>query len=178
MIGSNDSMQLPAPPGKRPDSPWRNPWVLGWIGLILVVLAVNLTFVYLAFSTNPGLVSDNYYDRGQHYERTLVSRLANDPGWTLHADLPDEIRPGESATIRVVLVDKVGQPVTPDQVSFFAYRPSDKTRDFSAPMVEEGPGRYAAAVVFPLFGAWDGLIAVRQGEDEYTTGQRIDVDRP
>ncbi len=49
--------------------------------------------------------------------------------------------------------------------------PSDKTQDFSAPMLEEGQGRYSVQVAFPRFGVWDGLIAVRQGEDEFTTGQ-------
>ena len=160
------------------NSPWRSPWVLGWIGLVLVVLAVNVTFVYLAISTNPGLVTEDFYDRGQHYEQTLVSRLARDPGWTMRADIPDDLMPGVPATIRVTLVDRAGQPVRPDQVTFFAYRPSDKGRDFSVPMVEEGPGRYAARVSFPLFGAWDGLIAVRQGADEVTSGERIIVTRP
>ena len=101
----------------RSNSPWRNPWVLGWIGLIVVVLGVNLTMVYLAVSTNPGLVSEDFYNRGQHYEQTLVSRLAKDPGWTMRTDFPDDLRPGEPATIRVVLVDKVGQPVTPDDLA-------------------------------------------------------------
>lgn len=171
-------MQLSAPTGKGSNSPWHNPWIRAWIGLILVVLAVNLTFVYLAISTNPGLVSDDFYDRGQHYEQTLATRLAKDPGWTTALDIPDDLRPGEPATIRVILVDKAGQPVTPDGVTFYAYRPSDKRRDFTVPMVEEGKGRYAARVTFPLFGAWDGLIAVRQGEDEFTTGKRITVIRP
>ncbi len=82
------TMHATAQPTSRSNSPWRSPWVLGWIGLIVVVLAVNLTMVFLAFSTNPGLVIDDYYDRGQHYEKTLVSHLAKDPGWTLRADFP------------------------------------------------------------------------------------------
>jgi hypothetical protein len=45
-------------------------------------------------------------------------------------------------------------------------------------MVEEGKGRYRAQVSFPLIGFWDGLIAVQQGEDEFTTGDRIVVARP
>ena len=171
-------MQLSAPTAERSNSPWRSPWVRSWIGLILVVLGVNLTFVYFAVSTNPGLVNEDYYERGQHYEKTLISRLAKDPGWTLRADIPDGLKAGEGATILVTLVDKVGQPVTPDQVTFYAYRPSDKARDFSAPMVAVGPGQYSARVVFPLFGAWDGLVAVRRGEDESTTGERIEVARP
>lgn len=159
-------------------SPWRNPWVLAWIGLVATVLVVNATFIYLAVASNPGLVAEDYYDRGQHYEKTLASRLAKDPGWTQRIDIPDELKATRAATILVTLVDKAGQPVTPDQVTFFAYRSSDKARDFSVPMMAEGPGRYSARVVFPLFGAWDALIAVRQGEDEVTTGERLDVARP
>ena len=30
-----------------------------------------------------------------------------------------------------------------------------------------GPGRYSAEVSFPLLGAWDILISVKNGEDEY-----------
>jgi nitrogen fixation protein FixH len=134
--------------------------------------------VYLAMRTNPGLVNDDYYERGQHYEQTLVSRLAKDPGWTMRVDIPSELKPGEETAIRVVLVDKAGQPVTPDSVTFYAYRPSDKTRDFSHPMTEEGKGRYATRASFPLVGHWDALIAVRQGEDEFTSGSRIVVPKP
>jgi nitrogen fixation protein FixH len=159
-------------------SAWRSPWVIGWIGMVVVVLGVNLTMVVLAVTTNPGLVNDDFYERGQDYERTLMSRLARDPGWTLSADLPPDIKASEPTTLRVVLVDKAGQPVSPDGVTFFAYRPSDKSMDFSAPMVEEAKGRYAARVTFPLFGVWDTLVAVEQGGDEYTTGARVSVARP
>ncbi|WP_295451767.1 FixH family protein [uncultured Thiodictyon sp.] len=160
------------------DSPWRNPWVLAWIGLVATVLVVNATFIYFAIATNPGLVADDYYDRGQHYEKTLASRLAKDPGWTQRIDIPDDLKASVPATILVTLVDKAGVPVTPDQVTFFAYRSSDKARDFAVPMTADSPGRYSARVTFPLFGAWDALIAVRHGEDEVTTGERIDVARP
>jgi nitrogen fixation protein FixH len=159
-------------------SAWRSPWVIGWVGLVVVVLGVNLTMVVLAVATNPGLVNDNYYERGQHYERTMMSRLARDPGWTLTADFPDDIRLNEPTTLRVFLVDKAGQPVSPEGVTFHAYRPSDKSMDFSAPMLEEGKGRYAARLSFPLYGVWDTLVAVRQGEDEYMTGARVSVARP
>jgi nitrogen fixation protein FixH len=160
------------------NSAWRSPWVIGWIGMVATVLTVNIVFVSLAFFTNPGLGDDDYYERGQDYEKHLVSRLAKDPGWTMHADIPKDLRANESAVIRFVLVDKVGQPATPDQVTLFVYRPSDKSRDFNAPMVEEGPGRYAARVGFPLFGHWDWLVAVRQGQDEYSTGGRVVVAKP
>ncbi len=171
-------MQVSVKQDDKSGSAWRSPWVIGWIGLVVAVLCVNLTMVYFAVSTNPGLVNEDYYERGQDYEKHLASRLAKDPGWTMRADVPPDLRPDEPAMVRIVVVDKTGQPVAPDRVTFYAYRPSDKTRDFTAPMTEEGTGRYAARVSFPLFGHWDWLIAVRQGEEEYTLGDRLVVVKP
>ncbi len=153
----------------------RNPWVLGWIGLVVTVLAVNLIMVYLAIATNPGLVNPDYYERGQDYERTLISRRARDPNWTMQADVPRPLRVGEPQSIRFFLVDKSGQPVDPDAVTFFAYRPSDAARDFSSSMWREGTGRYVVEATFPLVGVWDLLIAARTGEDEYSVGERVSV---
>jgi len=157
---------------------WKSPWVIGWIALVLAVLGVNLTMVYLAIATNPGLVNEDFYERGQHYEQTLVSKMARNPGWELHQDVPDEIVAGKATIIRFFLVDKAGQPVIPDGVSFHAYRPSDSAQDFTLPMVEEGRGRYRVDVAFPLVGIWDTLVSVRQGEDEHNLGRRVRVRRP
>jgi nitrogen fixation protein FixH len=157
---------------------WKSPWVIAWVALVLAVLGVNGTMVYLAVATNPGLVVEDYYDRGQHYERTLVSKLARDPGWEMYADVPHEIRAGETTVIRFFLTDEAGQPVAADGVEFFAYRPSDAERDFNLPMIEEGKGRYRVEVAFPLVGIWDSLMAVAHGEDEYHLGRRISVLRP
>ena len=59
---------------------WRSPWIIAWFVLVGVFLAVNGVMIYLAVTTNPGLVVEDYYDRGQHYERHLVSEMARDPG--------------------------------------------------------------------------------------------------
>jgi len=165
-------------PVTAPTPAWRSPWVIGWVALVVLVLGVNLTMVYLAIVTNPGLVNEDFYDRGQHYERTMASKLANDPGWTMRLDLPESIRVNEPSRIRVLLTDKAGEPVSPDRVSFFAYRPSDKGQDFSAVMEEEAPGRYGLQLSFPLVGFWDGLVAVTQGGEEFTLGERISVAGP
>ena len=162
----------------KPLPAWKSPWVIAWIALVVIVLAVNGVMIYLAIATNPGLVVDDFYERGQNYERTMLSKDARNPGWTLRADIPQDIDAGVSIPIRFFLVDKAGQPVTPDSVELFVYRPSDSTRDFSLVMKEEGPGRYMADVSFPLIGVWDTLVAARQGEDEYHVGQRINVRRP
>lgn len=156
-------------------SAFRSPWVLGWIGLLVTVLAINGIMVYLAFATNPGLVNADYYERGHDYERTLMSRRAREPDWTVESDIPSPLQVDRPERIRVFLVDKAGQPVDPDGVTFYAYRPSDASRDFSVPMTREDKGRYVAETRFPLLGVWDTLIAVKSGEDEYNVGKRVNV---
>jgi nitrogen fixation protein FixH len=163
---------------RRPTPAWKSPWVIAWVGLVVAVLGVNLTMVYLAIATNPGLVVEDYYDRGQHYEKNILSKQASDPGWQMYADVPQEIKAAETTTIRFFVTDQAGQPVRVEGVDFFAYRPSDAERDFSLPMAEEGEGRYKVELVFPLVGIWDSLFAVRHGEDEFTLGRRISVLRP
>lgn len=164
--------------GRRPTPALRSPWVLGWIALVVAVVAVNGTMVYLAISTSPGLVKADYYERGRDYERTIVSRRERDPGWLMRADIPRPLTAGVEVPIRLVLVDQAGQPVDVEGATFYAYRPSDVSRDFSAPMVREGEGRYLVKTSFPLVGVWDTLIAVTQGGDEFSIGERVSVARP
>jgi nitrogen fixation protein FixH len=171
-------MQQTAVDQHKPLAAWKSPWVIAWIALVIAVLGVNGVMVYLAVTTNPGLVVEDYYERGRTYERTMLSKGANDPGWVLRADIPEHIQAGERIAIRFFLVDKAGQPVTPQSVALFVYRPSDAAQDFNVAMTEEGPGRYLAHVSFPLVGVWDTLVAARNGEDEYHVGQRINVRRP
>lgn len=171
-------MQATIQTPSKPTSALRSPWVWAWFGLLVTVLAVNVLFVYLAIMTNPGLVTTNYYERGQDYEQTMISRLARDPGWLMRADVPQSLTAGVEESIRLVLVDRAGQPVEVDEATFYAYRPSDLSRDFSLPMTREATGRYVVETSFPLIGAWDILMAVTTGEDEYSVGERVNVARP
>ena len=162
----------------QPTPAWKSPWVIGWIALVSVVLIVNLTLVILGISTNPGLVIETFYDRGQNHEKTWASKQARDPGWVMQADIPQDLVVGEPKALRFVLVDKAGRPAAVEEAHFYACRPSDSQRDFDLPMIEEGPGRFRVDVSFPLMGAWDTLIAVRHGGEEFTHGRRIQVPAP
>lgn len=167
-----------SPPTKPRQSGWNNRWVIGWIALIVVVLGVNITMVVLAIATNPGLVRADYYEGGRAVERSIQSRLAEGPEWTVRIDTPDDIRAEAPAKVGFAAVDKVGQPVHPDAVTYYVYRPSDAQRDFSLPMAAAGPGLFEVDVTFPLPGIWDTLVSVRHGDSEETFPQRISVARP
>lgn len=175
MTASSGQSPQGAAKRQRASSAWRSPWFIGWIGLVVVVLAVNATMIVLAFVTNPGLVVDDYYERGRNVERTLTTRRAEAPGWTMSLDTPADVAKSQSTVVRFFVVDSAGQPVRPDQVTYYAYRPSDPSADFSVPMVEEAPGRYAAEVSFSMSGLWDTLVAARTDGQEVVYDQRIGV---
>jgi len=171
-------MQQPTGSQIQPPPAWRSPWFIGWVALVATFLAVNGVMVYLAITTNPGLVVEDYYDRGQHYEHSLASKLVQDPGWSMRMDVPDGIKAGEARVLRFSVSDRDGQAVAVEGVTFYAYRPSNAGSDFSLPMVEEAPGRFVAEVSFPMVGVWDMLCAARLGPDEHSVGRRIIVAKP
>jgi nitrogen fixation protein FixH len=49
--------------GKRKDwsQPLKNPFVIGWLVMLVLVLSVNLFMVNMAIVTNPGLVKNDLY---------------------------------------------------------------------------------------------------------------------
>lgn len=154
-------------------SPWTNPWVLGWIGLLVVFLIANFIMIYLAVTHNPGLVVDDYYERGQNFEQNMLKRQARDPGWEITLASPEAVGVNEATEFGVRILDREGNAVSPESVTFHAYRPSDARQDFSVPMKEDIPGVYQASVSFPLLGVWDILISARNGEDEYHLSHRV-----
>nr|VFK04230.1 MAG: Nitrogen fixation protein FixH [Candidatus Kentron sp. H]VFK04282.1 MAG: Nitrogen fixation protein FixH [Candidatus Kentron sp. H]VFK07107.1 MAG: Nitrogen fixation protein FixH [Candidatus Kentron sp. H] len=180
----NSSANSPTP---RPV--WHHPWVIGWIAIIAVILSVNATMIYFAIDSNPGLVMEDYYDRGQDYEKTVLTRQALGRALSLQVDVPPEIKLGEPVTFRFTGTDKAGQPIPIDAVTLHAYRPSDCVHDFSVLMTrvsatpegrvadatEGGAVQYVSQVMFPLKGVWDIVIAVEQGGNEHNVPRRIAV---
>ncbi|MCU7851347.1 MAG: FixH family protein [Candidatus Thiodiazotropha sp. (ex Monitilora ramsayi)] len=156
-------------------SAWRSPWVIGWILMVVIFFTMNMIMIYLAQSGNPGLVVDDFYDRGQEYENNMLKRQARNPGWQMKIDLPKKFGVDEPVICRFSVLDKAGNAIDPDSVTFYAYRPSDARQDFSVPMQKVGAGLYEAEVSFPLLGVWDTLVSVTNGEDEYNTPKRVSV---
>ncbi len=155
---------------------FRNPWVVGWIVLLVVVLAVNIGMIVTAFKTSPGLVKDDYYEQGRDYERTVLQLMEARQrlGWNVNMD-PGVTVSGQLAQLNVTVADREGAPVTGLGGALQLYRPSDRDQDLSVPVAEVEPGLYRASYTLPLKGVWDLLLTLRLGEDEYAIEQRISV---
>lgn len=156
-------------------SPWRSPVVLTWGALLLAFFIANGIFIYLALTNNPGLVVEDYYERGQDYEKNMLKRLAADPGWQMRIEPPAELIERQPLAIRFYLSDSQGQLLVPDRVELFAYRPVDADDDFDLPMAELSSGVYQAQINFPLPGSWDLLAVVTKDGAEYSEALRVHV---
>ncbi len=156
---------------------FRNPWVLAWIGGILLVLGVNIAFIVTAIMTNPGLVEKDYYEHGKDQEENFIKQreARNRLGWQMKLDAVHKPILGQPARYTFNVVDTRGVPVAGDKAVIQAYRPSDVHADFSTEMQEIAPGVYSAELVFPLKGIWDLNAVLTKGEDSLKITQRISV---
>ncbi|VAW62131.1 hypothetical protein MNBD_GAMMA10-820 [hydrothermal vent metagenome] len=155
----------------------KNPWVLGWIVLVIIVFSVNIGFISLAFITSPGLVDQNYYANAQDYEENLVKyRTAQSAlGWTYQVHFPLQPVIHKKARYQLTVVDKIGQPLTGARISMSAYRPSDAAADFEQHFSEVGAGIYEAYISFPLKGRWEMTLSIehQQRHFKFTRDARI-----
>ncbi|MBI3187807.1 MAG: FixH family protein [Gammaproteobacteria bacterium] len=156
---------------------WRNPWVIGWVTLVAVVLLVNIVMISLAITTNPGLVSEDYYERGRNYEKTVTTKIAarHALAWSISADFPTSPVMNNNEKYRFTVVDKQGVPVSNGQVTASIYRPSDVNADFKVEMSEIVPGVYSGDINFPLKGRWEITVALKRGDDVYDFTRRVNV---
>lgn len=156
---------------------WRNPWVIGWIALVVVVLGVNIVMISLAFITNPGLVTEDYYEQGRDHEQNVNKRIAARAAlaWSFSADFPIDPVMNRNERYRFTAVDRNGMPLTNGQAALKAYRPSDADADFLVTMSETVPGVYEADVRYPLKGYWEITVSLKHGEDESDFTRRANV---
>lgn len=155
----------------------RNPWVIGWFGIVAVFLGVNAVFIVFAVTSNPGLVVEDYYEQGRQYEKNAIKRLAahNNLRWESKLETPEVITLNKPDTYRFSAVDARGLPIRDANVQVVAYRPSDADADFTTTLQPVAPGMYQGSLSFPLPGVWDLTIKIQRGEDRLELVKRLSV---
>jgi nitrogen fixation protein FixH len=155
----------------------RNPWVLGMLVFLFVFLAANAVFIYLAFSSPPNLVVENFYEKGEAYAETQ-ERIEKQKalGWSGMLMVPTNSRVNQTQTYEALITGKNSAGLLLDSVTLFAYRPSDASADFSAEMQKSGHGSYIADVSFSLPGTWDVIVEAKQGDNEFVITRRLRIE--
>lgn len=155
----------------------RNPWVLGWLALLITVVGVNIAFIVTAFVTSPGLVDENYYEKGRDHEKNFQQKMEarSRLGWNITLQTPAKILLGVPTAYSVNVVDRLGNPLKDATVTLQAYRPSDASADFTTELEFVANGVFQSKLALPLKGIWDISITVSQGEEKLSAERRVIV---
>lgn len=159
---------------------FRNPWVLGMLGIVVVFLSVNAVMISLAYAFKPELIDKDFYRKGRDIEQTIETRRAawEALGWDARFALPEAAAAGRTETWRFLILDRSGEPVTGARIHLLAQRPVGGVEDFGVPMTEALPGEYVAHVAMPLAGHWDLVAEIVHDGHTYSKAQRVIVGDP
>ncbi|MBI5891169.1 MAG: FixH family protein [Nitrosomonadales bacterium] len=147
----------------------RNPWVLGMMALIAVVLSVNATFIWFATKeTRSTLVERDYKTKDRKSNEEVLSELRTQQAlsWQTEIKKPAAIVMGTPTSYEIGIKDRDGAPVS-GALEVVAYRASDASKDFATSFREVAPGRYQGYINFPLKGYWELHIRVQRGEEKF-----------
>jgi len=158
---------------------WKNPFVVAWFVILTIVLAVNFFMVSMAIVTNPGLVVDDFYEKGKNMDAILAERKRMEQmGWQLKIDLP-VLSEGKKQTVTLKVLDKDDQAFAVDTAVLYYYRPSSRTLDGEQPLTATGAtGEYQAEFGLDVKGKWDIVMEVTKGDLRYNVGRSIMVRDP
>ena len=147
----------------------RNPWLLGMLALIVVVVTVNATFIWFATKENrSALVERDYKTKDRKSSEVLLSELRQQQAlsWQTEIKKPQSIVVGTPTTYEISIKDRDGNPVS-GNLEVEAYRASDASKDFTTAFKEVAPGLYQGYINFPLKGYWELHIRVQRGDERF-----------
>ena len=152
----------------------RNPWFLGMLVAIIVVLGVNGAFIWFAMHNRSSLVDREYSTRDRKSDAAVLGDLQSHKAlaWKITIKQPRDITMNSPAAFEISVADRGGEPVS-GALEVGAYRPSDAGKDFATAFKEVSPGNYQGYISFPLKGYWELRIRIKRGGDvfEANTGR-------
>lgn len=155
---------------------WKNPFVLMWFGILVVVVTVNFFMVSMAIVTAPGLTIPDYYEKGKDMGKIIALREhMKELGWQMDIDLP-LVTQNKDQSVKVTVRDKSGRAMNVDTAVLYYYRPSDKNYDGELKLTHgTDTGVYTGTLNLPLKGKYDLVMEVTKGKEVFNLGRSIMV---
>lgn len=142
-----------------------NGWMVlaGLVAFFGLVAAANAVMIWMALSTNTGVVVSSSYKAGNGFQADLDAAHAQAArNWQVEADLA---RAGEGAAIDILVRDAAGAPVSGLAVTARLESPMSESSDRLATLAEGETGRYRGAVDALAAGNWLLVIDALKGEE-------------
>jgi nitrogen fixation protein FixH len=131
------------------------------------IIILDSIFIYLAVSTQTGLVTDQAYERGLDFNKTL-SIAENQPNISQTFLYQD-------GKLIWEIAEKSGKPIDNAIVSANVIRPVIEGYDFYIEFKHVKNGLYQASPDFPLKGLWRLKLQCKWGDKQYQSSQEIIV---
>lgn len=173
----NSNLQAPPSINKKDWSVvWKNPFIIFWFAIMIIVLSVNFFMVSMAIVTAPGLTVPDFYEKGKNMSSILQKRKhMENLGWEMQIDLPI-LEVGKDQVVTLKMLDKEGRLFNVDTAVLYFYRPSDIKYDGELTLQSTGDaGVYQGIINLPIKGKYDLVMEVTKGEEVYNLGRSIMV---
>lgn len=140
------------------------PW---YIVLFFVVLTGLLSyFAWLAVSSYTGVITDDAYNKGINYNKTLhQAEIEKALGW--QADVAFTPEKDKQVLVAVALKDKQKNLIKGAKAEVFFQRPTQAGFDKKVFLKEGQDGLYSADVALPLVGIWDVYLSFTQEKNNF-----------
>jgi nitrogen fixation protein FixH len=148
----------------------RDRWIPWYFVAFFVVLScVDGVFVYLATSTNPGVVASQAYREGKEYNAVIAQADRQDAlGWRA------ELTQTEGQLV-FHLHDRDGAPLRRAVVNARLRRPVEAGHDTQLSLLPRGDGSYAAPWDAPMPGQWNISIQAVWNNQPFQYHRRLMV---
>jgi nitrogen fixation protein FixH len=153
---------------------WSRKLLVILLTVFAVVMAVNIVMVWFAVESNTGIVSENAYEEGLAYNKTLAEQAREAGlGWSVVRNVAD-------FPVRLVyaLSDERGMPLGGAWVRVKASRPvgQDEGSGFELELKEFTDGTYAAEnIAWPQKGQWELETTFVYEGKSLTAHERVNV---
>lgn len=149
---------------RKPVDKWI-PWLV--VLFFMVFMCVDAVMVTLAITTQTGLVTEEAYEKGLDYNKTIAAAAAQAKlGWKDKISLEGNI-------LSYSLKDKTGNFPAGADVRAKISRPTQDGYDFEIPLHKISTSTYETEVSFPLPGTWNVRIFVKWPDQQYQSSQTV-----
>jgi len=154
-------------PAKAPLKDRLIPWY--FVAAFMVVFLVNGIFVYVATSTNRGVVTEHAYEKGIHYNQVLAAKRQQESlDWKTNVAFEDGV-------LSVMLSQATGAPLKQAQVQAFIRRPIEGGPEHRLLLKETQTGHYEAPLLLPKSGQWDVTVSILWNNTPFQMNTRLIV---
>ena len=138
--------------------------------LFFIVLAIlDGIFVYLAVSTQTGVVTKNAYEKGLNYNEAI--KLAD-----ISKNYPQKLSVNIMGNNKVEINYNIESQIIFNDVTYKAIRPTKRGYDNSGKIkYNSATNSYSKNLELPLAGIWDILVIAKSGDIELRKKERIFV---